>query len=132
MRWLGYLTMALIGAATASIVVETIGKKIEHNFELIMFSTSLCDHCAVFDQETGKIYKNNSLNKKVPLIKVNIDEYGTGKYHLRQPIEVVPTFIVMDNGKEVARLNGLVDKFLFMSFIRDAVFQEKQISSTHK
>lgn len=132
MRWMGYLAMALIGAATASIVVETFGKRVEENFELIMFSTSLCDHCAVFDQETARIYKSNSLSKKAPLIKVNIDEYGTGKYHLREPIEVVPTFIVMNNGKEVARLKGLVDKFLFLSFIRDAVLNEKQVSSRHK
>ncbi len=127
-RWIGYLAMALVGACFAQAVVGQTKKQIETTFELIMFKTSICNHCAVFDQEVASLYKTHSLAKKAPWINVNLDDAGTGKYHLRKPIDMVPTFVVMKNGKEIGRLPGVIDKFMFLAFVRDKVYPTTRIA----
>ncbi len=127
-RWIGYAVMALMGAFLAQAVVKETTKKIEENFELIMFKTSICNHCAVFDHDVATLYNNNTLSQKAPLVNVNLDDAGTGKYHLSRPLEVVPTFVVMKNGKEVGRLSGVIDKFMFLAFVRDQIYPTTKIA----
>lgn len=127
-RWIGYVTMALIGAALAQAVANKAGKEIEKQFELIMFETSLCNHCAVFDDDVAKLYKSHSLAQMAPMVKVNLDEVGTGRYHLNKPIQMVPTFVVMQNGKEIGRISGMVNKFAFLAFVRDKLYPTTKIA----
>lgn len=128
MRWVAYLICALVGAVTAYFVVDKIGKKVEKNFEVIMFSTSLCDYCSLFEQEIGKEYESHSLAAKAPLIRVNIDEYGTGPYHLKKPLRYAPTFVIMKGDEEVGRIRGHMDKFIFLTFVRDHVYPPERFA----
>ena len=127
-RWIGYAAMALIGAALAQTVANKTSKVLEEQFELIMFETSLCNHCVVFDAEVTKLYKSHSLAKTAPMVKVNMDEVGTGRYHLNKPIQMVPTFVVMKNGKEIGRISGMVNKFSFLAFVRDKLYPTTKIA----
>lgn len=127
-RWIGYAAMAVIGAALAQTVANKAAEEIEKNFELIMFETSLCNHCAVFDDEVVKLYKSHSLAQMAPMVKVNLDEEGTGRYHLNKPIQMVPTFIVMKNGKEIGRISGMVNKFAFLAFVRDKLYPTTELA----
>ncbi len=127
-RWIGYLAMALVGAVFAQTVVQQTKEQIETTYELIMFKTSICNHCAVFDQDVAELYKSHSLAKKAPWVNVNLDDAGTGKYHLSKPIEMVPTFVIMKNGKEIGRLPGVIDKFMFLAFVRDKVYPTTKIA----
>ena len=119
MRWVKYLVIALLGAFTANFVVKNHSAKLEEKFEVILYTLSLCDHCAVFETHYLPDYKSHELSKTAPLVMINMDEQGTGPYHLKTPISHVPTAIIMKNGKEVARLNGLVDRSFFYAFVRN-------------
>ena len=127
-RWIGYVTMALIGVALAQAVVDKASQEITSKFELIMFETSLCDHCAVFDADVAKLYKSHILAQKAPLVKVNLDEVGTGRYHLDKSIDMVPTFVVMKDGKEIGRMSGMINKFVFLAFVRDKLYPSTKIA----
>ena len=127
-RWIGYLAMALVGAVLAQTVVQQTKEQIETTYELIMFKTSICNHCAVFDQDVAELYKSHSLAKIAPWVNVNLDDAGTGKYHLSKPIDMVPTFVIMKNGKEIGRLPGVIDKFMFLAFVRDKVYPTTKIA----
>ena len=127
-RWIGYAVMALIGASLAQTVANKTGKEIEKQFELIMFETSLCNHCAVFDDEVAKVYKSHSLAQMAPLTKVNLDEVGTRHHLLNTPIQLVPTFVVFENGKEIGRISGMVNKFAFLAFVRDKLYPTTKIA----
>ena len=125
MRWLGYAVMFVIGAIIADIVSDHFAEKIEKNLseitELVMFSSPLCTHCVHFEQNVAPGYKDHALSKIAPLSSVNMDEQGTGIYHLKEPIEVLPTFVIIKNGKEVGRLAGYPEQTYFLTFIRDHV-----------
>ncbi len=123
MRWVQYFVIALLGAVTANFVVQNHSQKLEEKFEVILYTLSLCDHCAVFETDYLPDYKVHALSKIAPLVMINMDEQGTGPYHLKTPISHVPTAIIMKNGKEVARLNGLVDRTFFYAFIRNQTIQ---------
>ena len=125
MRWFGYILMFIIGAIAADILHDAVRNKvnetIENTTKLVMFSSPLCAYCTYFEQNVAPIYKRHSLSDVAPLHAVNMDEEGSGPYHLEKPIEVLPTFIVIKDGKEVGRLTGIPDKFYFLTFIRDHV-----------
>ncbi len=128
-RWIGYLAMALVGAFLAQTVVQQTKEQLETTYELIMFKTSICNHCAVFDQDVAGLYKSHSLATKAPWVNVNLDDAGTGKYHISKPIEMVMTFVIMKNGKEIGRLAGVIDKFMFLAFVRDTVYPTTKIAN---
>jgi thioredoxin-related protein len=93
-----------------------------------MFTTSICDYCAIFDEEIGQPYAQNDLSKKAPLIRINLDEYGTGPYHLKKPLMVAPTFVIMKGDDEIARMRGHMDRFSFLAFVRDAVYPYNKLA----
>jgi len=111
--------VALVGAMLANFVVNKTNKKIKEQYEVILYTLSLCNHCAVFETDVVKTYKSHTLAKYARLVHVNMDDQGQGPYHLKAPIISVPTAIIMKNGKEQARLNGLVEPAFFYSFVRD-------------
>ena len=129
MRWVQYLVIALMGAMLANAVMKNVTAKIEKQFELVVFTLSLCDHCAIFETEIMKEYKTHALARTAPLVHVNIDDEGTRQYHLKQPITHVPTAIIMKNGKEVARLSGLTERAYFYAFVRDSIFPNIELAS---
>lgn len=128
MRWVQYLVLALLGAITAQYITEKTVAKIEEHFEVVVFTISLCDQCAIFETDILKEYKSHELSKSAPLVRVNIDDEGTGSYHLKRPITHVPTTIVMKNGQEVGRVSGLIDKIYFYVFVRDKLFPLKKLA----
>ncbi len=119
MRWVQYLMVALVGATLANFVVKKTTTKLEEQYEVILYTLSLCDHCAVFETDVLKNYKSHALAKYARLVHVNMDDQGQGPYILKTPITNVPTAIIMKDGKEQARLNGLVEPAFFYAFVRD-------------
>lgn len=127
--------LMVLGAIAADFTAKKVGnaakvnfEKVADSFELIMFTTSICAYCAIFEKEIGEAYDSHELTKKAPLIRINLDEYGTGPYHLTKPLRYAPTFILMNNGKEVGRLTGHMDQFIFLTFVRDNVYTFKQLA----
>ncbi len=117
--------MFVVGAFIADMVIDIKNERqqqtLKKSTELVMFSSPLCAYCAYFEQNVIPIYKHHDLAQIAPLNAVNMDEEGSGPYTLEKPIEVLPTFIVMRNGKEVGRLSGIPDKLYFLAFVRDHV-----------
>ncbi|GJM01908.1 MAG: hypothetical protein DHS20C08_04090 [Rhodomicrobium sp.] len=128
MKWLVYCVCLLTGGFIANYTAKHYSNPINEGYEVVMFSTSLCDYCAIFNEEIGKPYAENELSKKAPLIRVNLDEYGTGPYHLKKPLQYAPTFVIMSGDKEIARMRGHMDRFTFLAFVRDTVYPLNQVA----
>lgn len=122
MKWLVYLICLTVGAVTADFLARKAIAEEPAGYEVIMFTTSLCDYCAIFDEEIGQPYAGHELAKAAPLIRINLDEYGTGPYHLKKPLQIAPTFVIMKGDKEIARMRGHMDRFTFLTFVRDAIY----------
>ena len=118
MRWVSYIVVMGLGMVLAKLVVFYTTQAIEKNYQIILYSLSICDHCAVFETDIAKPYKSHKLAKRAPLKLVNMDDEGSGPHHLTKPITQAPTAVLFENGKEIARLEGLVAPFHFYLFVQ--------------
>ena len=74
--------------------------------ELVMFESSGCDWCVMWDEQIGHFYHKTDEGKAAPLRKVDHDTIRGEPFPGIRPIIYTPTFILMDEGKEVGRING--------------------------
>jgi hypothetical protein len=73
--------------------------------ELVMFRRDGCPWCAKWDREIGPIYPKTEFNLRAPLRQVDLDrDRGSSISHA--PIRYTPTFVLVEGGKEVGRIEG--------------------------
>ena len=85
--------------------------------ELIMFSMASCAYCQKFLKEVAPTYAEQEFAKLLPLRIISMDRKTAPKwfdkaYNARKidGIAGTPTFVVFDDGEEVARLIGYLGK----------------------
>lgn len=81
--------------------------------ELVMYRRAGCPYCLAWDREIGPIYPKTDIGKKMPLRKVDLDRDKDNSVELKSPIRYTPTFVVVEGGKEKARIEGYPGEFFF-------------------
>lgn len=96
---------------------------------LFMFEIAECEACDQFHAETLQDYWNSEASRTLPLTIVDLNALGTAAQPLRTPIDVVPTFVVMQDGREVARLSGYPGKQAFEAGIAAVLAADRPTAS---
>ena len=73
--------------------------------ELVMFRRDGCSWCAKWDREIGPIYPKTEFNLRAPLRQVDLDR-DRGPSFVHAPVRYTPTFVLVEGGKEVGRIEG--------------------------
>jgi hypothetical protein len=73
--------------------------------ELVMYRRDGCPWCAKFDRELGPIYPKTEFNKRAPLRLINLD-HDRDLPITHGAIRYTPTFVLVENSKEVGRIEG--------------------------
>ena len=73
--------------------------------ELVMFRRDGCPWCAKWDREIGPIYPKTEFNRRAPLRLVNLDR-DPAPTITYAPIRYTPTFVLIEDGKEIGRIEG--------------------------
>ncbi|MXN65617.1 hypothetical protein GR183_11950 [Stappia sp. GBMRC 2046] len=89
--------------------------------ELVMFEQAGCHWCAVWHKEIGPIYPKTEEGKRFPLRRVDI--------HTRVPVDLkavskgfyTPTFVLLDDGKEIGRIQGYPGEDFFWGLLGQMV-----------
>lgn len=74
--------------------------------ELVMFDQAGCIYCQRWERDIGTIYAKTDEAKKLPLRRINIRDQNKSGITLASPVHYTPTFVVIDNGREVGRITG--------------------------
>lgn len=74
--------------------------------ELLMFRTAGCPWCAAWDQKIGPIYPKTDEAQRAPLRMVDLDRGGAPDVQLARPVRYTPTFVLVDNHREIGRIEG--------------------------
>ncbi|MDH3673315.1 MAG: thioredoxin family protein [Gammaproteobacteria bacterium] len=74
--------------------------------ELIMFYSPLCEWCEAWDREVGIVYSKTSEGRIAPLRRLDIDEPRPTTLGAIDVVIYTPTFVLMENGREVGRIVG--------------------------
>jgi hypothetical protein len=73
--------------------------------ELIMFDSAGCPWCERWTAEVGPGYAKSSEGRRAPLRRVAFGTKLAG-VALSKPVNATPTFVLVDQGREVGRITG--------------------------
>jgi thioredoxin-related protein len=80
--------------------------------ELIMFERDGCPYCARWDRDVAPTYPLTDVGKLAPLRRINLDRQKPD-VALAAPVRFTPTFVLMDEGREIGRITGYMDDAMF-------------------
>src|SRR5262245_35368528 len=81
--------------------------------ELVMFDDPGCSWCRRWNAEVAPSYPNSDEGRLAPLRRVQIANQVNSGVALARPITVTPTFVLVDNEQEVARIVGYEGRDFF-------------------
>ena len=96
------LRLAWIVPLAAALLLSTAAP----GLELLMFRRAGCPWCAAFDREIGPIYPRTEIGARVPLRFVDLDRVGGHVIAVASPVRYSPTFVLLDAGREIGRIEG--------------------------
>jgi thioredoxin-related protein len=85
--------------------------------ELLMFEREGCVWCQRWDREIGSIYHKTAEAKLLPLRRINTESQAARDITLASPVRYTPTFVVVDNGREIGRITGYVSDDAFWGLL---------------
>jgi thioredoxin-related protein len=83
--------------------------KVRHaqpTMELLVFEHPDCSYCQAFRARIAPSYRQSEHEAQAPLRFVDVSNSGTELESLKAPINMVPTAVVLKNGREVDRIAG--------------------------
>ena len=87
--------------------------------ELLYFYSDLCPWCEAWDRDIGVMYHLTDEAKTAPLRRVDYDEDMPAKLKHLKAIYYTPTFVLMDDGKEIGRILGYPGDEFFWPLLGD-------------
>ena len=96
-RWIGML-MGWVAAFAAALPLAAA--------DLVLVEQKGCIYCAMFDREIAPAYPKTSEGKFAPLRRIDLHRPVPDDLDLKGPLRITPTFIVVVDGVEKARLEG--------------------------
>ena len=85
--------------------------------ELVMFERDGCVWCARWDRDVAPIYPKTAEARLLPLRRINMDHAKAADPALAAPVRFTPTFVVIDNGREVGRITGYINDDAFWGLL---------------
>jgi hypothetical protein len=98
--------------------------------ELMMFRTAGCPWCAKWDQAIGPIYPKTEVGRRAPLRMVNMDKEKGPAVGLARPVRYSPTFVLVDDGREIGRIEGYPGEDFFWGLLENLVLKLPRREST--
>jgi hypothetical protein len=85
--------------------------------ELVMVEEHGCYYCITWKREIGPIYPKTSEGDFAPLRMIDIDDGVPADLKFARKVVYTPTFILIDNGVEVARIEGYPGEDFFWGLL---------------
>jgi hypothetical protein len=74
--------------------------------ELFVFKSAHCPTCVAWEREIGHSYTATEEGQRIPLQRFDIDGGRGASVADRHEVEVTPTFILIERGREIGRIEG--------------------------
>lgn len=81
--------------------------------ELVYFGSSACSICETWDEEVGEIYAKTPESKQLPLRHHDVHDEKPQDLSFIRGVVFTPTFVAIENGREVGRIVGYMGDFFF-------------------
>jgi hypothetical protein len=85
--------------------------------ELLLYRRLGCPWCRAFDETIGPVYPKTDLGRRLPLRHVDLDRGAPLAAALVKPVFFTPTFVLVDGGREVGRIEGYPGEDFFWGLL---------------
>lgn len=85
--------------------------------ELLMFEREGCVWCARWNRDVGPVYAKTPEGQAAPLRRVDLDRTANPESAVMKPVRYTPTFVLIDNGREVGRITGYIGEDAFWGLL---------------
>ena len=79
-----------------------------NNLELVVIEADGCIFCEIFRSDVLPSYETSEQGKQMPARFVDINDMEATHIEFKGAVDIVPTFIVVKNRREVGRISGYV------------------------
>jgi len=87
------------------------------SIELIVLEAQGCIYCDVLRRELGSLQRASSAARSVPIRFVDIAQLDDRTPLLEMPVTIVPTAVLLRDGREVDRISGYAGPELLLRLI---------------
>ena len=122
MSWIRALAAALVMTAALSASASAA--------ELLMYRTAGCAWCAQWDAVIGPIYPKTEVGRRAPLRMIDRDKEKGPDVSLVRPVRYSPTFVLVDEGREIGRIEGYPGEDFFWGLLENLVLNLPRRDST--
>ena len=84
--------------------------------ELMMVERAGCVWCERWERDVGPAYMKSEEGRRAPLSRHNLDR-GQPPLALKEPVRFTPTFILLEDGREIGRITGYLDNAMFWGLL---------------
>jgi thioredoxin-related protein len=74
--------------------------------ELLVFESENCAYCFIFRRDVAPSYQLSPRARDVPIRYIDVRKTDLANLQLRAPLTMLPTIVLMKNGREVDRISG--------------------------
>src|SRR5690242_5575179 len=92
--------------AAATLAVGLLASTLASASELVMFEQGGCVWCAKWNREVAPVYEKTDEARLLPLRRIDIGDQNHAGFTLKERVLYTPTFVVVDNGREIGRITG--------------------------
>ncbi len=93
--------LAAIALAGLALLPATAGAA-----ELVVFGSARCPYCLAWEREIGHSYAKSGEGQQAPLRRIDIQARRPGDLAYVEDVHITPTFVLIDQGREVGRIVG--------------------------
>src|SRR5262245_59313613 len=87
--------------------------------ELVMVRSGGCPWCAAWDREVGPVYPKTALGQQLPIRSVYLERGFDLKAKLKSPVRFTPTFVLIDEDREIGRIEGYPGQEFFWGLLEN-------------
>jgi thioredoxin-related protein len=98
-------------------MTAALSPRIADASELLMFERDGCVWCARWNREIAPVYDKTDEAKLFPLRRIDMDRDKSPGVALASPVRFTPTFLIVDNGREIGRITGYMNDESFWSLL---------------
>ncbi len=93
------------GGSRAEIDLETSALP-TGEFQLVVMEADGCIYCGLFRRDVLPAYETSEQGRQMPVRFIDVNDVDKSALDLNSPVEIVPTFIVVKERKEIGRISG--------------------------
>lgn len=76
------------------------------NMQLVVMEADGCIYCNIFRRDVLPSYEASERGKDLPVRFIDVNDVETARIELQSPIDILPTFVVIKDNREIGRIPG--------------------------